>query len=93
MARYVKKPYVIDAIRFGEHDFDYWTEWAQNAMTEGKLKYVYDITGVPFGFEVMTIDGNMARGNRGSYLIKGVEDDLYPCDGHLFEKTYTKVGD
>ena len=93
MARYVKKPYVIEAIRFVQNDFDQWTEWAQKAVDEGKLKYVYDITGTPLAFEVTTIDGNIARGNRGSYLIKGIKNDLYPCDGSIFEETYTKVGD
>ena len=92
MAKYVKKPYVIEAIRFGQHDFDHWSAWAQQAMDDGRLNYVFDITGTPFAFEVKTLEGVM-RGERGSYLIKGVEGELYPCRGDIFEKTYDKVGD
>lgn len=38
-------------------------------------------------FEVMTLEGKM-RGNKGDYLIKGVQDELYPCAKDIFEATY-----
>ncbi len=92
MARYVKKPYVVEAIRFVKNDFEHWSPWAQEAYSEGKLKYIYDITGTPMGFTIKTLEGEM-RGHRGYYLVKGVENELYPCRGDIFEKTYEKVSD
>ncbi|AEB25388.1 MULTISPECIES: hypothetical protein [Bacillus amyloliquefaciens group] len=29
----------------------------------------------------------------GDYIIRGIEDELYPCKPDIFEKTYEKVSD
>jgi len=41
----------------------------------------------PEGFEVTTRQGKV-RGKPGDYLIFGVDDEKYPCDKEIFEKTY-----
>lgn len=45
---------------------------------------------MPCRFKVQTLEGEMI-GEQGDYLVQGVEGELYPCKGEIFEKTYSKV--
>lgn len=92
MAKYVKKPYVIEAVRFDGRSFEEKPAWLGTALANGTVRCIRDITGETFAFEVETLEGNM-RGNRGAYLVKGVDGELYPCKGEIFEKTYDCVED
>ena len=42
-------------------------------------------------FRVESLEGNYKEGKPGSYLMKGIEGELYICDGYIFEKTYVWV--
>ena len=42
-------------------------------------------------FQVNTLEGNYKQGKAGDYLIKGIDGELYICDGPIFEKTYDLV--
>ena len=39
-------------------------------------------------FRVETLEGNYKQGKPGDYLMKGIDGELYICDGTIFEKTY-----
>ena len=39
-------------------------------------------------FRVETLEGNYKQGKRGDYLMRGINGELYICDGPIFEKTY-----
>ncbi len=39
-------------------------------------------------FRVDTLEGNYKQGKAGDYLMKGIDGELYICDGPIFEKTY-----
>jgi len=39
-------------------------------------------------FRVNTLEGNYKQGKPGDYLMRGIDGELYICDGHIFEKTY-----
>ena len=39
-------------------------------------------------FRVNTLEGNYKQGKAGDYLMKGIDGELYICDGPIFEKTY-----
>jgi hypothetical protein len=39
-------------------------------------------------FRVNTLEGNYKQGKPGDYLMRGIEGELYICDGPIFEKTY-----
>jgi hypothetical protein len=39
-------------------------------------------------FRVNTLEGNYKQGKPGDYLIKGIDGELYICDGDIFERTY-----
>ena len=49
-----------------------------------------DATKMEEDFEVKTLEG-MMRGNKGDYLIVGVEGEPYPCKGEVFEETYEEL--
>lgn len=41
-------------------------------------------------FSVETLEGTM-DGNIGDYLMTGVNGELYPCAGEIFEKSYDVI--
>jgi hypothetical protein len=42
-------------------------------------------------FRVNTLEGNYKQGKPGDYLMKGIDGELYICDGPIFERTYDFV--
>lgn len=42
-------------------------------------------------FRVNTLEGNYKQGKAGDYLMRGIDGELYICDGAIFEKTYDFV--
>lgn len=42
-------------------------------------------------FRVNTLEGNYKQGKAGDYLMKGIDGELYICDGSIFERTYDFV--
>jgi hypothetical protein len=42
-------------------------------------------------FRVNTLEGNYKQGRPGDYLMRGVEGELYICNGAIFENTYDFV--
>ena len=44
------------------------------------------------GFLISNREGDMTA-NVGDYVIKGIENELYPCKPDIFEKTYEEVND
>ena len=39
---------------------------------------------------IHTLEGDM-NVSLGSYIIKGVRGEFYPCDGEIFNETYEEV--
>jgi len=39
-------------------------------------------------FRVNTLEGNYKQGKAGDYLMRGIDSELYICDGPIFDKTY-----
>lgn len=44
-------------------------------------------------FRVKSLEGNYKLGKPGDYLMRGVDGELYICDGPIFEKTYNFVSE
>ncbi len=42
-------------------------------------------------FRVNSLEGDYKQGKPGDYLMRGVDGELYICDGAIFEKTYDFV--
>jgi hypothetical protein len=89
MARYRKKPVVIEARQYpvypGEHitdaEYDGLADWA-NARFDGGT---YDIV-------IETLEGEM-RAVEGDWIIKGTRGEFYPCKPGPFVDTFEAVSD
>lgn len=93
MAKFRKKPVVIEAFQFdGDLIFYngkyYVPEWAIKAFKEGVLFYDgLTPSQSPSELYIKTLEGKM-HVSYGDYVIQGVNGELYPCKPDIFEKTY-----
>ena len=95
MAKYRKKPVVIDAFIFG---IDNVPDWFMDAVTSNDVILHCDNDNQRGPFDecvnqtatIITLEGNhLAR--KGDYIIRGVKGELYPCKPDIFEMTYDSV--
>lgn len=84
--KYKKKPIPIEAFRWG---FEQPPEWFDKAIDEGKI--LFPVKG-NWDIEIVTLEGRMGA-NAGTYIVQGVNGELYPCVAEVFEKTYERVED
>lgn len=84
MTRYIKKPIIIEAYRFG---FDEQPEWSEKS---GKVIIVASPLKVCAYID--TLEGRMTA-EIGDYIIKGIKGELYPCKADIFEASYNKAPD
>jgi hypothetical protein len=101
MAKYKKKPVVVEAVQLR---WDTWNEMCDFAdvgkLSDGKPEGCYILpngTASPIGYSteeiglrIPTLEGLMVAREL-DYVIKGVQGELYPCKPDIFEKTYEKV--
>lgn len=90
MAKFRKKPVVIEAITFNElveHGK------ARVEVLNNGMPWSFDYNGHPITHEnddcylIPTMEGTM-RMERGDMLITGVKGEIYPCKGDIFAATY-----
>ena len=82
MAKYRKKPVVVEAVQWtGEN----WTEMSEFM---GFFPFVVGESEPCICIDVL--DGRMYA-NIGEYIIKDVNGEFYPCNPKIFEKTYERV--
>ena len=79
MAKYRKKPVVIEAIQFrgGEQSSDLAAD-----VVAGRVRYPEDGTML-----IDTLEGVMCA-RPGDWIIRGVKGELYPCRPDIFAATY-----
>jgi hypothetical protein len=78
-SKYRKLPVVIEAVRISK--------------TDGDLEEVaYAVSGSlgDDGISIATLEGTMLAA-WGDYIIKGVNDEFYPCKPDIFDKTYEAI--
>ncbi len=84
MAKYRKKPVIIEAFRYGIEEPPDWFRGVDGVWET--VEY-----GTPIKWcEIMTPEGKM-RGERGDWIIRGIQGELYPCKNEIFEQTYELV--
>lgn len=83
MARYKKKPVVIEAERFtGGFSFsEMGVAWGEEFLSE----VIYNHAANELWID--TLEGRM-RANIGDWVIKGVNGEFYPCKSDIFAKSY-----
>ena len=82
MAKYRKKPVVIEAIQFdgnNHREISEFLGWGIPAQD-----------GVCSGFPIETLEGTMIA-RAGDYIIRGVNGEFYPCKPDIFAQTYEEV--
>ena len=90
MAKFRKKPVVIEAFRLNERGLIA-EDWLWDAVTRNDIithcfgKYEPD----PAWCEIKTLEGTMIA-NAGDYIIQGVNGEIYPCKADIFQKIYTE---
>ena len=83
MAKYRKKPVIIEAVQ--------WTEANREAIKA--FAYPQAILmwkNRPESLCIGTLEGDM-KASKGDFIIKGVKGELYPCKPDIFEATYELV--
>ncbi len=83
MAKYRKKPVVVDAIQ--------WTGKNTSAVQQFcpvAIK-IYDGRKIAY-LLIPTLEGGH-QAKKKDWIIKGVKDEFYPCKPDIFEQTYEAV--
>ena len=96
MAKYRKKPIVIEAFRMG---IDTWPDWFTDQISKNKItihrvgeigQKVSSLDHSKIKCKIKTLEGEM-KGAYGDYIIKGIKGEVYPCKPDIFEQTYNLV--
>ncbi len=94
MAKYRKKPVVIDAVKWtGQNPremFDFLTGKVDECMTTSGDSFYIDHNRVDGGLVIKTLEGEHIA-NIGDFIIKGIKGEFYPCKPDIFGKTYEAV--
>lgn len=88
MARFRKKPVVVDAFRFYRSKRDLWPDWARDGV---QYSVGEDDCDAIIGWFVTEIGGSRIALEDGDWIIRGVKGELYPCKPDIFEETYEEV--
>jgi hypothetical protein len=82
--KFRKKPVVIEAIQFTRHN---WQEVKQ--FTNNTARDLVNMTKIEDNWTciIPTLEGEHIA-TEGDWIIKGVNNEFYPCKPDIFEKTY-----
>jgi hypothetical protein len=82
MAKYRKKPVVVEAMQFDGKNGAAIQEWAAGAVTW--------TPAVQYLLKIKTIEGTM-RAAKDDWVIRGIAGEFYPCKPDIFAATYEAV--
>ena len=93
MAKFKKKPVVIEAFRLNERGI-VGEDWFWDAVTKNDIitHYFGKYHTEPAWCEIKTLEGIMVA-KCGDYIIRGINGEIYPCKADIFEKTYDYVSE
>lgn len=80
---FMKRPVHVEAIQWTGDNFD---------SCDDFIKCQKEILPRDGIIRIHTLEGVMTT-QLDDWIIKGVEDEFYPCKPDIFEKTYVLVGD
>ena len=81
--KYVKKPIEVEAVQWTGDNTDEIEKFTNIACLLRERT-------VATKLRIVTLEGRMDA-NLCDYIIKGVNDEFYPCKPDIFEKTYEEV--
>lgn len=96
MAKYRKKPIVVEAIQWTGSNLEEIRNFVGNDLIENYIKH-FDIERTLIkqtlsGIAINTLEGTMIV-NYGDYIIKGVNNEFYPCKPDIFKQIYEEIID
>jgi len=92
MGKFRKKPVVIEARQFTGYDsIEAILKWADEAgVPEDNLYAMYNEKEEVDTIHIVTLEGEMIA-KPGDWIIRGVNNEFYPCKPDIFDKTYEEV--
>src|SRR5258708_3640025 len=97
MAKFRKRPVVIDAIQWTGANVQELSDWLAGFDSHvappndeqecAKCIARFDYTATPVSVLIPTLEGTMTA-IAGDWIIRGVAGEFYPCKPAIFEKTY-----
>jgi hypothetical protein len=93
MAKYRKKPIVVEALKWNRNDremHDFLGGNPDKPMVLCNDNFDIYHSRVQCGLCIKTLEGTMVA-SIGDYIIKGIKGEFYPCKPDIFEATYEKV--
>ena len=85
MAKFRKKPVVIEAVKVPEPSDP--LAWGALATFMSASRDHWEVAYGGSGVFIMTLEGTM-RADVGDWIIKGVKGEFYPCKPDIFAQTY-----
>lgn len=87
--KYRKKPVVVEAMQWTGLNLEEVKDFVGEALTYDILDTAWEVgKGRPHVFmKIKTLEGDMEVSEK-DYIIKGVNDEFYPCKPDIFQKTY-----
>lgn len=82
MAKFKKKPVVIEAIQFDGTDES--CDWLLPQLQEGSIGRSLN------KLHIKTLEG-VITADVGDWIIKGINGEFYPCKPDIFEATYEAI--
>lgn len=82
MAKFRKKPVVIDAVQYTGKNVD---EILDFARAHAQWQYPHDRMVLS---TLENLQGEFFEVSKGDWVIKGVKGEFYPCKPDIFEQTY-----
>jgi len=97
MAKYRKKPVVIEAFQMTQaqaSNTSEWPDWLKSAYqkdrgVEGSL-FPVDQGGEASSLFIQTLEGLLTV-SLNDWIIQGVHGEIYPCKPDIFDKTYEAI--
>ena len=87
MAKYRKKPVVIEAIQLTDESIVEIINWTTDYIN---IEIDTDENDNIIGMIIPTLEGAM-KASMNDYIIKGINNEFYPIKSEIFFKTYEKV--
>ncbi len=88
MAKFRKKPVVIEAIEWNGKNFDEVSNFIKQFHGHKVAHEDAEEAALKSGdYYIYTLEGTMTA-SKGDMIIKGVNGEFYPCKPDIFEKTY-----
>ena len=91
MAKYRKKPIVIDAMQWTGTNIEEVKEFTNGC--DRTITYYKPLVNSPFyTLVISTLEGRM-EAKVSDYIIKGIQGEFYPCKADIFHATYEAVNE